>query len=61
MSVFKKSLILIEGDVAELVERRTSNTGPMVRTPSEAIPLRDSLESIGKKSVCFHCIISSQR
>ena len=61
MSLIKKSLILIEGDVAQLVERRTSNTGPMVRTPSEAILLRDSLESIGKKSVCFHCIISSQR
>ena len=33
----------------------------MVRTPSEAILLGDSLKSIGKKSVCFHCIISSQR
>ena len=61
MSLFKKSLIWIEGDVAQLVERRTSNTGPMVRTPSEAILLGDSLKSIGKKSVCFHCIISSQR
>ena len=61
MSLFQKSLIWIEGDVAQLVERRTSNTGPMVRTPSEAILLGDSLKSIGKKSVCFHCIISSQR
>ena len=61
MSLFKKSLIWIEGDVAQLVERRTSNTGSMVRTPSEAILLGDSLKSIGKKSVCFHCIISSQR
>ena len=33
MSLFKKSLIWIEGDVAQLVERRTSNTGPMVRNP----------------------------
>ena len=61
MSLFKKSLIWIEGDVAQLVERRTSNTGRMVRIPSEAILVGDSLKSIGKKSVCFHCIISSQR
>ena len=61
MSLFKKSLIWIEGDEAQLVERRTSNVGAMVRTPTEAILLGDSLKSIGKKSVCFHCIISSQR
>ena len=53
MFVIKKSLILIEGDLAQLVERRTSHTGPMVRTPSEAILRRDSLESIGKKECLF--------
>ena len=53
MFLIKKSLIIIEGDLAQMVERRTSHTGPMVQTLSEAILRRDSLESIGQKVFVF--------